>query len=673
MPGSKRTLPPAARGLLAATFALACLALAQSLAPSLFARLELAAADLRLRLSPRPLPSPDVVLLDIDDATVKRYGPWPLPRGVHARVLDVLTDCGVSVVGYDIVFRGAAAGEAPLGTAAQGDDALETAIRRSGRVVLPVGVDLVREAEVLRLSPEADDLPLLPSLLAPTDSAPALHIPSLLQVERTVLPAARFSRPALGLGHIAATPDEDGAYRRMPLVVGYHGQALPALGLTLAARHMNATAVARPGAVELLWPGGSRTVPTDAQGMLIVNPAAYWGHGFWHLSYAELLDAAESAAQGGAQSEGEARLEFLRQGLKGKMVLVGLVASGTTDIKPTALSPAEPLVTLHANLVSQLLTSASLRVPPDWASPAFAAVFLALTAMLFLRLPIRSFLPASLGVVVLCPATNLLLYRATGLGLNITATTLAVCVGVLALLVDGLARTARDSARQRRVLATYFSPSIARQILETGEDIMTGRSVDCTVLFADIAGFTAMSDHMEPAEVQRFLGEYFEEMTACVFRNAGAVDKFMGDGLMSFFGYPETPGVDSQENARLSAIGGVRAAVEMQAAVERLNLRWKSQGRRQIAIRIGLNTGHAIVGDMGSASRREFTLLGRTVNLAQRLESAAPPGGVLLSARTATLVSRHFRLEAAGSLKLKGFDKEEEAMTVDLPKGAASD
>lgn len=184
------------------------------------------------------------------------------------------------------------------------------------------------------------------------------------------------------------------------------------------------------------------------------------------------------------------------------------------------------------------------------------------------------------------------------------------------------------------------------------------------------AGFTAMSDHMEPAEVQRFPGEYFEEMTACVFRNGGAVDKFMGDVLMAFFGCPEAPGVDTLENARLSALAGVRAGVETQAAVSRLNRRWQAQGRGQIAIRIGLNTGHAIVGDMGSASRREFTLLGRNVNLSQRLEEAAPPGGVLLSARTAALVQGQFRLASAGALKLKGFDKEEQAMTVDLPQGS---
>ncbi|MDR3639691.1 MAG: adenylate/guanylate cyclase domain-containing protein [Humidesulfovibrio sp.] len=244
------------------------------------------------------------------------------------------------------------------------------------------------------------------------------------------------------------------------------------------------------------------------------------------------------------------------------------------------------------------------------------------------------------------------------------ASTLALLIFLTSLLAYGLSRSAAEAARQRHILEVYFSPAIARQIMSSGTDIMEGRGVDLSVLFSDIAGFTAMSDHMDPAEVQRFLGEYFEEMTACVFRHGGAVDKFMGDGLMAFFGYPEAPGMDRAENARRSALDAVGCAVDMQAAVRCLNARWTSQGRPAIAIRIGVNTGNCIVGDMGSASRREFTLLGRNVNLAQRLEASASEGGILLGARTAALAQDSFALEPVRSLSVKGFDHEVEVRAV---------
>jgi len=648
--GPRPRLSPKVRGLAAAALAVLALGALFLAAPSLPGRLELAVSDLRYRLAQRPQPHPDVVLVDIDDASVRRFGKWPLSRAVHARVLDLLTDCGVSAVVYDIVFHGPAAG--PEG--ARDDAALEAAVARSGRVIFPVGVGLVRESEVVRLTPEADDLPLLPSLLPPG----AVHVPDLMQAEKTFLPLARFSRHALGMGHIAATPDDDGVHRRMPLVAGYHGQILPGLALAAVQRHLNANATVTPGGVRLAWAGGTRAVPTDAGGALPVNLPAVWGKGFWHLSYAELQDAAGDPAQ----------LAFLKKGLAGKIVLVGLAASGTTDIKATPLSPAEPLATLHAGLISSLLSGSLLRDAPAWASVLFAAAFLAAAALLYLRLSIRAFLSAGLALCVLCPLANVLIYRAAGLALNLAAATLACVLFTAVLLAHGLARTARDSARQRRLLEAYFSPAIARQILESGADIMEGRGVDLSILFSDIAGFTAMSDRMEPAEVQRFLGEYLEEMTACVFRHGGAIDKFMGDGLMAFFGYPEAPGLDSVENARRSALDAVAAAVEMQAALARLNDRWEAQGRQRIAIRIGVNTGYAVVGDMGSRTRREFTLLGRNVNLAQRLESNCPRGGVLLSARTAALVRDQFAVNPPAAIKVKGFDHDVDVCTVRLPE-----
>ncbi len=648
-------LPRKARGLAAgcALLALFCVLLAAF--PGVFTRLELSLSDLRFRLATRPLAHPDIVFVDIDDDSVRLFGAWPIARSAHARVLDILTDCGVSLVAFDIVFHGPSAKDGDHGAGEREDAALEAAIARNGRVVFPVGVGLVREPEVVRLSPDADDLPLLPSLLPPGQ----VHVPDLLQAETTFLPLARLSRQAIGLGHVAATPDADGVYRRMPLYVGYHGQLLPSLALTCVLRHLGAKALARPGALDITWPGGRISVPTDDQGLLPVNLPAPWGRGFWHVSYAELIEAAADPA----------RMAFLRQGLKGKIALIDLAASGTTDIKATPLSEAEPLATLHAGLMNTILTGAFLRQTPAWSSAALAGGFLFLLTLLYLRLPIRRFLPVGALVCALCPASVLGIYLASGLALSLTASTGACVFFLLGLLAEGLARSARESARQRRMLEAYFSPAIARQILESGTDIMEGRGVDLSVLFSDIAGFTALSDHMEPAEVQRFLGEYLEEMTACVFRHGGAVDKFMGDGVMAFFGYPEAPGVDSVENARRSALGAVSAAVDMQAALRRLNARWRAQGRHEIQIRIGVNTGHCVVGDMGSRSRREFTLLGRNVNLGQRLESNASKGGVLLSARTAALVRAHFNLSEPALIKVKGFDQEVEVVSVVLPEG----
>lgn len=640
---------PRQRGLLLAAIALAMFCGLALTFPGAFQRVELSLSDLRYRLAPRPRPSPDVVLVDIDDASVRHFGKWPLGRLVHARILDILTDCGVSVVAYDVVFRGLTSDPAGM----EGDKELANAIARNGNVILPAGVGLVNEQDVVRLTPDSDDLPLLPFLLDPGSLRPA----DFPQAEKTFLPSAKFSQVAAGMGHIAATPDADGAHRRMPLFVGVHGRLLPALSAMAAARHMNATIIPRKDGLTLKLPDGQTiTAPADASGLAVINLPAPWGNGFWHLSYAELAEAAADPA----------RMAFLKQGLRGKIVLIGLTTSGSTDIKATPLSPAEPLVTLHAGLTSGLLERSFLREAPPWVSWLAAILALSGAALLYLRMSLRVFMAAGLALILAYPGLSIGLFAASGIALSMTIPTLSLFVFISTLLAHGLAVTAGEAARQRRMLEVYFSPAISRQIMGAGTDIMHGRGVDLSILFSDIAGFTAMSDRMDPEEVQQFLGEYFEEMTACVFRHGGAVDKFMGDGLMAFFGYPEAEGLDSSENAKRSAIAAVSCAVDMQAAVKRLNHHWAEQGRQSIAIRIGVNTGHAIVGDMGSASRREFTVLGRNVNLGQRLESMAPKGGVLVSARTAALVRDHFPLSAPLQLSVKGFDREVEAYNVSI-------
>ena len=162
------------------------------------------------------------------------------------------------------------------------------------------------------------------------------------------------------------------------------------------------------------------------------------------------------------------------------------------------------------------------------------------------------------------------------------------------------------------------------------------------------------------------LRDYFEAMTEIVFRHNGAVDKFMGDGMMAFWGYPEAEGLSAEDSVKLSALNAVRAAVAMQRAMRELNRKWQAEGREPLAIRIGINTGFVTVGDMGSRRRREFTCIGRNVNLAQRLESNAPKGGVLLSARTCNLVRDQFLVEDKGEIKVKGIEKPVQVYTVTI-------
>ncbi len=202
----------------------------------------------------------------------------------------------------------------------------------------------------------------------------------------------------------------------------------------------------------------------------------------------------------------------------------------------------------------------------------------------------------------------------------------------------------------RRAFESYFPPGVVARLLADGAVVAGSRRREVTVLFSDIAGFTGRSSRMAPEAVQQFLNRYFSRMVAVVFRHNGTVDKFIGDGLMVFFNDPE----DQPDHAERC----VRCAIDMQEEVRVLSRELVAAGQPEIHVRIGIHTGAAIVGDLGSAGRLSYTAVGATVNLAQRLESAAPVGGILVSGETAALLPATVPLAAADDVRVKGFDRE---------------
>lgn len=597
--------------------------------------------DARLRLAPTPPVYPRLVHVDIDDTSLDVAGPWPWNRAIHAKGLDMLRRCGADLVAYDIVFH-AERDEA-------GDAALERAIAEHGRVVLAAGFGLTREDQVVRLALGPEDEPLLASLLDEPgpDAPPATSYP---QVERSFLPAPGFAAKALGVGHISANPDPDGVFRRLPLVLGFDGRFLPSIDL-LVASHALCERHARlePGRIRLEPAAGETCEPTaapvDGQGAMFINYAATYGRGFVHLPFRQLLEAWDNP-------DLEAQL---RARLAGSLALVSLTASGNTDMGPTPLSRAQPLPMVHSNAINTLLMGRFLRVAPAWAE--FAAV-LALLAALFAawkQLRPLGLLVACVAALALWGGVDLLLFIQAGLALNTAWPLLTLALGGSVLLSACLLQTSAQAARQRRLLETYFSPQVREQLMREPDRLFATASEDLSVMFTDIVGFSSMADAMHPEAIQKLLLEYFDAMTEVVFATQGAVDKFIGDGMMAFWGFP--PEGEAVENARRSALDAARAGLLMQERLGGLNRKWAAEGRPNIHIRVGVHTDYMTVGNMGSRRRMEFTLLGRAVNLAQRLESKCPPDGVLVSARTRDLLGDKVQARDMGDIQVKGFEK----------------
>jgi adenylate cyclase len=239
---------------------------------------------------------------------------------------------------------------------------------------------------------------------------------------------------------------------------------------------------------------------------------------------------------------------------------------------------------------------------------------------------------------------------------NGVRTSFGIVLSLIALTVQKYVQEETERAFLRHRFESYFAPELLDKILASGALLDTCEKKNITIIFSDIAGFTRWSATRSPEEIHRMLNEYFKAMTAIVFKHEGTVDKYIGDGLMVFFGDP----VEHSDHA----LRAVRAAIEMQQKARELRAKWSAEGRMDLKIRIGINTGDAVVGNMGSEKRVDYTAIGANVNLAQRLESNAPQEGILISRSVYDQVRNSVQTKPAGMIKAKGFDNEIETFEV---------
>jgi len=220
--------------------------------------------------------------------------------------------------------------------------------------------------------------------------------------------------------------------------------------------------------------------------------------------------------------------------------------------------------------------------------------------------------------------------------------------GIAAVAIENsqFAERIRREALARSNFERYFTPQLAQRIASSeGATRLGGDKREVTVLFSDIRGFTALSEKMAPNEMATLLTDYFTEMVDCVFRNEGTLDKFIGDAVMAQWGAPiGTP--DDADKA-------MNAAIEMMDELEKLNKTWKSEGRPQLQIGIGINHGEAFAGNIGSEKRLEYTVIGDVVNTASRLCSAAGPGEILISEELKKILAKVPKLKEMPPMELK--------------------
>lgn len=332
---------------------------------------------------------------------------------------------------------------------------------------------------------------------------------------------------------------------------------------------------------------------------------------------------------------------------RGAIVLIGATTPVLQDIfsTPFARARSMPGVEIHAHVLDTLVRGDHVRIVPGWASLGAAAGAAFAAAWLAARLrALRAFVAVALVWVALAVATFVAFalwdvwFRAVGISL-------ALVLGYGATVIDNFVR----EQRERRRLSQFFSPDVLREIVRgQGEQVLGSSRRRITVLFSDIRGFTSMSEKVEPEQVAEMLREYLTEMTEVVFRHGGTVDKYIGDCIMALYNAP----FDDPDHAAQA----IRTGLELQERTLTVSARWERKLGGQIRNGVGINTGEAVVGALGSRQRLEYTAIGDTVNLASRLESLTKEygTGIIVSESTHDIVKGQFLTRELGAVTVKG-------------------
>ncbi|WP_045835714.1 CHASE2 domain-containing protein [Hyphomicrobium sp. 99] len=631
----------------------ACLAL-RIADPEPVARLRLSVFDSYLRASPREAnPAFPVRIVAIDESSLARIGQWPWPRSKLATLVSKLVSAGAASITFDMVFAepdrlspeellrslmddaGQATAVAELGRLSSNDARLAAAIENAP-VILGVAGNASASNKIEpypgAVSYAGDD----PLLFVHAFAGGVENLPSLTKAAR-------------GIGAVNWLPSSDQVVRRIPLLVSIGGSLYPSLALeafrvgtkqsTIFIKSSGGSGVDALGqktGIESVRVGDT-VLPSDGRGELWLKFAP--SDPKRTISALSIIDGTVNADD-----------------IKSRHIIIGATATGLLDLRATPLEPAVPGVEIHAQALEQMLSGQHL-VRPAYATGAeiaFLLVIGVLVAWLIERSGALRAAIAGLTSIAFIIALSWFAYSNGGLLFDPVYPSLSVALLYFGVSLTSYVKSEIARSEIRSAFSHYVAAPLIEELAKNRDKLkLGGETREVTLLFADVRGFSKISEGMRAEELIRFVNRLFTPLTDVILANRGTIDKFMGDAVMAFW---NAPLLDSEHSAN-----ACRTALAMLDALVSLNASLKAESEAAglpfspVRMGIGLNTGECVVGNVGSPQRFDYSVLGDVVNVAARFEEATKTFGARIVAgeRTAAEASQFAFLEL-GSVTPRG-------------------
>lgn len=621
------------------------------LVPSLFETWNLQATDKLFLLRYFYFPGRNVynnliVHVDETDSTVQVLGGAYLTREHYAQVVKNLGAMQTAAQAWDYIFRAPSSPEE--------DSIFLRANREAGNTYYGVAFGLREDfpvSQAPRPRSHIEYLQLTKWYVTVDGDTSEMYIGV-----NPILTFPELASTTRGLGYLSLHIDPDGVFRRAPLLIRYEDGFYPSLPFRVLCDYLHvrpSDIVLKPGKHIILRnakkpnePPRDIVIPVDDHCNLLINFLGPWD-AMTHYNMAAVYHA----------SDDQDALEYdWTSLLKDKIVVVSVAATGAADVAPVPTDNEFPLSGVHANVLHTILTENFLTAPSPFLMGVLEILLLSIVAFFSLRFSSRGLWVGALLLISTYILAVIGLFLWGNIILNIVRPILIVAVAVFGVLAYRFIREEREKEALRHSLESYLPPTLVKRMMLRPESMFEVQKRELTILFSDIKSFSTYSATMEPDVIQEFLSEYFNAMVDIVFQYEGTVDKYIGDGLMVFFGAPE-PQPDH-------AVRCVKAAIAMQKKCRELKVQWVERGLFPLQIRIGIHTGTVVVGNFGTPKKLSYTVLGSDVNLANRLESNAPVEGIMISRRTYEYVKDVIPTRPHEPVKAKGFDTPVEVYTI---------
>lgn len=588
-----------------------------------------------------------VTIVDIDDKSLARLGQWPWPRTRIADMIVNLTNLGAVAIGFDVVFSEADrlnpdlvanqmrylddATRARLRELPSNDQVLSEAIKRSRVVLGETGQPAVGD--------ELDKtLPFTGVATVGEENAEKFlfEFPGLLRNVPVI------EKVAAGRGLFTIRTERDGLIRRVPMIMGAQGNIMPSLSLEIL-RVVTGT----PTLLVRTDKTGVRGVrlkgveiPTDRNGQLWVHYAPH--DPSIYVSAADVLDSTVPPNK-----------------IAGKLVLIGTSAVGLNDIKTTPVSRAMPGVEIHAQVLESVLSGAVIS-QPNYALGVelLAALIIGILVIIFTPNlgPVRLVLAGATFAAILIGISWFFYWKYRYL-IDFTYPLLSTTAIYLTFIFSSFVREQRQRVQIRGIFAQYMSPVLVEQLAQSPEKVVLGgEERELTIMFSDVRGFTSISESYkhDPQGLITLMNRFLTPLTDVIIEEKGYVDKYMGDAIMAFWNAP----LDDAEHE----LNACEAAIRMLEKIDVVNKAREQEAADgghvyiPLNVGIGLNTGIGVVGNMGSDLKKNYSVLGDSVNLASRLEGQTKEYGfpIIVGSRTALAAKDRFAILELDFIMVKG-------------------